>query len=104
MELDDKKVRAWAKNNLIRKTNRHYVVCEAVRLVYDDIYNMLDSEVKKRITERLIDIVIMVKNMSNRLHYYRENYNDQTGKSGQGFRVLSDNQARANMRKARQND
>lgn len=102
MELNDEKGRWWAKRNLIRMTNRHYVMCEAIRLIYDDIYDMPESEKKTRMTERLVDMMIMSKNMSNRLHYYREKYNkDSTGKSGKGFPMLSDNQARMRMRKAR---
>lgn len=101
MNLDNPKHRWWAKNNLTRGTNRHYVMCEAIRLIYDDVYELPDGEKKTRMTERLVDMMIMSKNMSDRLHYYRETYQDKTGKSGKGFRMLSDNQARMLMRKAR---
>jgi hypothetical protein len=101
MELDDKRARWWARNNVKRMINRHYVLCEAIRLVYDDVYLLPDGKMKDRLSERLVDMMIMSKNMSDRLHYYQAKYQDKTGKGGKGFRLLSDNQARMRMRKKR---
>lgn len=101
MDINNKKHRWWAKKNLLRMTNRHYVICEAIRLLYDDIHYLEDKELRKKLLNRLIDLMIMAKSMSDRLHYYREKYKDSTGKSGTGFPMLTNNQARMKMRKER---
>lgn len=99
MDIYDRKARRWARNNLIRKANRNYVLCEALRRIYDEIH---EQEDKEKITELLVDCLIMAKNMTDRLHYYKNTYNDTTGKSGRGHRVLEDRRERKTERLKRE--
>jgi hypothetical protein len=95
------KQKKWAKKNLIRGTNRHLCICETLRLIYDEIIDMEDEKKKELITKRLIDAFMMGKKMSDRLHYYKEKYDDKTGKGGQGLIYIMDTKKRRAMRSSR---
>lgn len=96
--MDDLRQRHFAKKSLITGTNNKKHICETLRLVYDEIHDMPDNE---KITELLIDAMIMAKKMQNRLSYYQKTYNDNTGNKAVDIVGLSGVRARNKMRKAR---
>jgi hypothetical protein len=95
-------LRGPARKSLIYGTNRFKCICETLRLIYDEIYTLEDSEKKERITELLVDALLMSKKMHQRLVYYKKTYvQDTTGHNAKNLIMLSGNKERAIMRRAR---
>jgi len=100
MELHDPKSRKWAAHSLKVQANRHYVICEGLRLIYDELCK---KPVDKAEIERLlIDCFIMGKKMSDRLHYYQNTYQDMTGKRGKGIPEFKSRRDRRIVRRKRE--
>ncbi len=66
---------------LTTQANSYRGICEVLRSIYDIAYE-LDDDNRKKITELLIDAMIMSKKMNDRLIYYKNTYNDNTGSNG----------------------
>ena len=90
-----------ARESLIRGANNKKHICETLRMIYDEMYWHFDGQVDERITELLIDAMIMAKKMQNRLAYYQKTYKDNTGNKAQDIVGLTGVRARAEIRKAR---
>jgi hypothetical protein len=97
MDITNRKTVRW---DLMKGAGGHYVLCEVLRLVYDEIYN-LPKKKRDKITGLLVDGMVMSKKMSDRLHYYRETYGDKTGHKGRHLRRVGDYAKRKLMRKRR---
>lgn len=100
IEKDERK-RNSAKNSLMRKTNSGVGICEQLRLIYDSIYKLPDGELKTKVTEQLVDAIIMAKKMSDRLAYYFKTYKDMTGHQGKNILLLDHGGSRMRMRRRR---
>ena len=90
-----------ARKSLIYGTNRFRCICETLRLIYDEIYDMKDLELKERITDLLVDAMVMGKKMHQRMAYYKTKYNDTTGHNAKNITRIPGSSARAKMRRAR---
>jgi hypothetical protein len=91
-------------HSLWYQVNKRLGICEQLRFIYDDVYTMPDSELKIRLTERLIDALSMGKKMGDRLDYYKKRYgeeNPDSGNSGKNLIPLQNNRWRIRMRKSR---
>ena len=111
--MDSRKFIFIEKNPVKRKkfyhslwynVNKRLGICEQIRFIYDDVYMMPEGELKQRITERLIDALIMGKKMADRLVYYKKTYgveNPDSGNSGKNLILLQNNSWRIRMRKGR---
>ena len=96
--MADLRQRHIAKKSLITGTNNKKHICETLRLVYDEIHDLPDNE---KITELLIDAIIMAKKMQDRLSYYQKTYKDNTGNKAIDIIGMAGCRARNKMRKAR---
>lgn len=76
------------KDNLIRSAGKAQGICETLRYIYDEVYKLPDGESKDKMTELLVDALIMAKKMSNRLVYYKKTYDDKTGHGGKNVPVI----------------
>ena len=74
--------RKETRDRLIRYTHHTMSICEKLRTIYDDVADYPDKELKEKITEKLIDCLIMTKNIATRFAYYRDTYHDKTGSQG----------------------
>lgn len=81
--------RAISKNQLIRGGDNRKTICEIFRLVYDEIHEMENKEKKDKITELLVDGIMMGSKMHRRLKYYFKKYGDKTGSAGEKLERLS---------------
>lgn len=93
--------RAWYRDQLIHHTNNKKHLCETLRLIYDLVHPMPESETKTEMTELLIDAFTMGKKMQDRLSYYQKTYKDNTGNKAGSIVGLTGVNARSRMRKAR---
>ena len=93
--------RHTARKSLILGTNNKKHICETLRLTYDEIHELPDSESKDRATELLIDAMVMAKKMQGRLAYYQKRYKDNTGNKAIHVVGLVGVRNRSKMRKAR---
>lgn len=93
--------RAWYRGQLMYHTNNKKHICETIRMIYDHVHELPESEVKSEMTELLIDAITMAKKMQDRLSYYQKTYKDDTGNKGGSFIGLTGVRARSRMRKAR---
>lgn len=93
--------RNFIRKQLMREANVYKCICETLRLIYDDVYYWRSKDRKDRVTELLIDAMIMAKKMASRLSYYKEKYKEQSGSSGSSIPMLTDNKQRMLMRKQR---
>lgn len=96
--MESLRERHIAKKSLITGTNNKKHICETLRLIYDEVHGIEDRE---RITELLIDAMVMAKKMQNRLSYYQKTYKDNTGNKAIDIIGLSGVRNRSKMRKAR---
>ena len=99
--LQDKRARKRAFISLTQGSNSVRSICETFRLIYDLVYNIEDQSLKEEITERLVDAMMMSKAMNDRLIYYKDTYNDTTGKAGKGVEHLGETEKRKNYRRSR---
>lgn len=95
------KMRRYIYKELVIGTNRYYTICEALRMVYDLVDDLPDEELKKRITDRLIDVFMMGKKMTDRLRYYKDKYKDSTGHGGKNLIYILGSKKRTEMRHQR---
>jgi len=103
VEKDPKK-RERFFHSLWYQVNQVLGICEQLRFIYDDVYTMPESELKTRLTERLIDALIMGKKMSDRLVWYKKKYgkgDPDSGSNGIHLTILQNNGWRIRMRKSR---
>ena len=99
--MGDLRERHIAKKSLITGTNNKKHICETLRLTYDEIHDLPESDGKARVTELLIDAMIMAKKMQGRLVYYQKKYKDDTGHRAIHLDGTLDVRDRSKMRKAR---
>lgn len=76
------------KDDLIHSANRELGICEKLRMIYDVVYTLPNSEQKVNITEQLVDALLMAKKMSDRFAYYVETYHDSTGHQGRHLKAI----------------
>lgn len=96
--MEDIKQRKYARASLICGTNNKKHICETLRMIHDEIYDMPNKE---RVVELLIDAMVMAKKMQNRLSYYQKTYKDNTGNKAIHIVGLEGVRERSKMRKAR---
>ena len=96
--MGDLRERHIARKSLITGTNNKKHICETLRLAYDEIHDWPENE---RITELLIDAMVMAKKMQNRLAYYQKTYKDNTGNKAIHVIGLTGVRNRSKMRKVR---
>ena len=75
------------KINLTRGINRQLGICEQLRIIYDSVYELPAGDLKSKITEGLVDAMIMAKKMGDRLQYYHDLTHDTTGHQGKNLQV-----------------
>ena len=97
----DLKIRKKTFISLWYQVNTFLGICEQLRFMYDDVYPMPDSALKTRLTERLIDLMIMGKKITGRLLWYQKKYKDTSGHHGTHLISLQNNSWRIRMRKGR---
>lgn len=96
--------REAVKINLITGVNRQLGICEQLRIIYDSVYKLPDGELKNKITDGLVDAMIMAKKMGDRLLYYHDLTHDETGHEGRNLvdhKPYLDNKDLAKERKKR---
>jgi len=91
-------IRAASKNQLIRGGDNRKTICEVFRLIYDEVHEMPDNE---KITELLVDGIIMGYKMHTRLKYYFKKYGDKTGGKGIKLEKMTGSYNRRRRRQAR---
>ena len=96
--MESNRERQTARKSLITGVNNKKHICETLRLIYDEVHGMPDNE---RITELLIDAMVMAKKMQTRLAYYQKTYNDNTGNKAIDIIRLAGVRERCRIRKAR---
>ena len=74
--------RTQARLDLMKGINRQLGICEQLRRIYDSVDELSESYLKTDITEKLIDALIMVQKMNDRLLYYHDLTHDMTGHLG----------------------
>ena len=84
--------------SLMKKTNAILGICEQLRFIYDDVYQLPENEIKSRMTEKLIDALIMAKKMMDRIRYFSNTYKDKTGHNGKNLIQLQNNHWRVRQR------
>ena len=77
--LEETKDKHMARKSLMIGANNKKHICETLRLIYDEVYELPDSESKDAMTELLVEALLMAKKMQNRLSYYQKTYKDNTG-------------------------
>lgn len=70
------------RRSLMTQANTYIGICEKLRMIYDIVYEIEDKEKHDKITELLIDCMLMSKKIIDRLEYYKSNYKDTTGSGG----------------------
>lgn len=68
--------RKEAREGLTRGVNNKRNICETLRMICDEVYDMPENEI---VMELLVDAYIMAKKMQDRLSYYQKAYKDNTG-------------------------
>lgn len=109
MEDIDEKARRFARESLIRGVNNKKHICETLRMIYDEVeqynqnYNgsLVVPPDYEKITELLIDAMVMAKKMQDRLSYYQKKYKDNTGNKAINIIGLTGVNKRNKIRKAR---
>lgn len=96
--------RAKAKWSLICDTNSHECICEKLRSIYDLVHDLPESEFKGKVTELLIDALIMGKKMSERLIYYQKTYDDDTGNKAEDLKFIHGSAKTREIRQARSHE
>jgi hypothetical protein len=99
--IKDKKIRRIILENLAKETHGNLTICEQIRFVFDTVFLMPDGEIKKDLTEKLIDVFGTAKKMNSRLAHYKRKYKDTTGNAGRNIIYLKHRRARQRMRKER---
>ena len=94
-------LRAKTRESLVRGTGALLGICEQIRFIYDSIADLPDEKLKERLTDQLVDAMIMAKKMQARLIYYKRTYDDKTGTNRANLPRLQANTARIRMRKKR---
>lgn len=97
----ESKTRRLARKSLMLEANNKKHICETLRMIYDEVYELPDSDSKTTMTELLIDAITMAKKMQNRLYYYQKEYSDNTGNKADHIIGLQGVRARAKKRKER---
>ena len=96
--MESVRERQLARKSLITGTNNKKHICETLRLIYDEVYQLEDNGL---ITELLIDAMVMAKKMQERLSYYQKTYKDNTGNKAIDIVGLAGCRKRSKDRKAR---
>lgn len=100
---DNERVRQKHKNSLIRQTSAGLGICEHLRFIYDTVAEAdIDDATREKLTDQLVDALIMAKKMNKRLVYYYRTYQDKTGTNGSKFNRLQANTSRIRMRRNRE--
>jgi len=93
--------RAEARRTLIYDTHWKECICETLRVIYDQIQDYPDKELKEKITEHLVTAMVQATKMVNRLAYYRDTYKDETGSSGGNLKLIKNFKEIKKMRQKR---
>lgn len=80
--------REEVRESLIHESNRELGICEQIRWLYDLVYPMPEGEWKERMTEMLVDTLMMAKKMADRLAYYANTYKDDSGNKGKNLKPV----------------
>ena len=80
--------------------NTHECICEFLRLAYDLVHELPPSNLKAKLTDRLIDCLDMGKRMQAKLIHYHNTYEPQK-KKGVGLKPLPGAEERLRLRQER---
>jgi hypothetical protein len=94
--------RRMAKKRLLYHIDKRITICEVMRQVYDEIHDYPDKELVAKITEKLVDMMVMTKHIATRFAYFTSKYHDKTGTEGTNLKPTSDYEFTKLMRRARQ--
>jgi hypothetical protein len=100
---DNERKRRQFRTSLTTSVSHILGICEHLRYIYDSVFEIKDEALKEKITEQLVDALIMGKKMGGRLSYYHKKYNDQSGHKGVNINMLGRNNRRRKMRRERFN-
>jgi hypothetical protein len=100
---DNERKRRKIRASLTTSANHILGICEHIRYIYDSVFEIKDKILKEKITEQLVDALIMGKKMGGRLSYYYKKYNDKSGHKGTNINMLGRNNRRRRMRRERFN-
>ena len=89
------------KKSLMRSASRELGICEQLRIIYDSVYQLPENELKEKITEGLVDALMMAKKMGDRLTYYYIKTKDTSGHLGVELKKIPEFQSLAKIRSTR---
>jgi glycerol-3-phosphate cytidylyltransferase-like family protein len=89
------------KKSMMCGANSRMGICEKIRFVYDEVYEIEDSDRRNKITELLVDVMVMAKKMDDRLCYYQKKYREGSGNKGRNLVKLTGVEGRKNFRRSR---
>lgn len=98
---EESKARRVARKTLMIGTNNKKHICETLRLIYDEVYELPDSDSKFIMTELLVEAIVMAKKMQDRLSYYQKTYQDNTGNKAINIIRLPGSRTRSKKRRLR---
>lgn len=90
--------RLAAKKRLMYNVARKQCFCETLRDIYDLLHEYPDKELRDKIREHLIDLMIAGKHISDRFNYYVNTYHDETGSQGDNLKSVPHFREKAKMR------
>ena len=88
--------------SLTSEASRFLTICEQLRFIYDDVYQLPESKLKDDISEKLIEALNMGKKMNSRLHHYKRLHDDRTGSGGSHLLRLRKTDERRELRRQRE--
>lgn len=98
----DPKVRRAVFESLTTCASRQLTICEQFRFIYDTVAQIKDEDIKKDLTEKIIDAFHMAKKMNSRLAHYKRKYIDKTGHRGKSLIRLQFTKEREKLRLERE--
>ena len=101
---DNEKIRAGYRISLTCSANYILGICEHLRYVYDSVWEIKDEALKEKLTEQLVDTLIMAKKIAGRLLWYSKKYGDTTGHKGTNINKVGGNNKRRRWRRERFNE
>lgn len=78
----DPDIREAIRESLTKEASTYLTICEQLRFVYDTVEQIEDENIKRDLTEKLIDAFNMGKKMNSRLQRYKRETGSITGSAG----------------------
>ena len=101
---DNEKIRKGYRESLTKSANYIYGICEHIRYIYDSVWELPEGPLKEKLTEQLVDALIMGKKIAGRLLWYSKKYDDKSGHLGKNIPRVGDNNKRRRWRRERFNE